>query len=131
MANFKNLNMAPELLSHQNLRVVSSMMGLSKKLVYITTGATVRATKYNYNADAVPQLERIIESDGKGLAAAIKSCRASSVEIGNIELDACVSADKQFVALQLLQFSDYTYHPISKVAVFEGEQAALVASILK
>jgi hypothetical protein len=52
------------------------------------------------------------------------------VAIGNVELDACISTDKQFAALQLLQFSDYSYHPISKVAFYEGDQAQLVASIL-
>ena len=131
MANFKNLNMAQELLSHNDLKVVSSMMGLSKKLVYVKTGATVRAYRYNYTPESATHLERIIESDSKGLAAAVKSCRATRVEIGNIELDACVSADKQFVALQLMQFSDYTYHPISKVAFYEGEEAQFVSSIFE
>lgn len=130
MANFKNLNMAQELLSHKNLRVVSTMLGLSKKLVYITTGAAVRVKKYNFNTEAIPHLERVIESDEKGLASAVKSCRVTNVEIGNVELDACVSADMRFVALQLLQFSDYSYHPVTRVAFFEGDNAQLVASIL-
>ncbi len=130
MAKFNQLAMSSELLSNKNLRVVSSMMGLSKKLVYVPTGATVSIKKYNYNAEASSHLLRVIDSDGKGLAASIKACHAQPQAIGNLELDACVSTDKQFAALQLLQFSDYTYHPISKVATFEGEQAQLVASIL-
>lgn len=130
MANFKKLEMAKELLSHKNIRVVSTMLGMSKKLVYITTGATVKVNKYNYNPEAVAHLQRVIESDGKGLASAVKACRVTKLEIGNIELDACVSTDKQFVALQLLQFSDYTYHPITRVSFYEGEEAQLVASIL-
>ena len=130
MANFNKLSMTAELLSHKNLRIVSSMLGLSKKLVYIPTGATVNVKKYNYNPEAVPHLQRVIESEGKSLAAAVKACRAQKLAIGNVELDVCISADKQFVAMQLLQFSDYTYHPISKVAFFEGEQAQFAASIL-
>ena len=130
MANFNQLTMAQELLSHNNINVVSTMFGLSKKLVYAPTGATVKVHKYNYNPEAAAHLERVIESDGKGLAAAVKACRVTKQEIGNIELDACVSTDKQFVALQLLQFSDYTYHPITRVAFYEGEEAQLVASIL-
>lgn len=106
------------------------MMGLSKKLVYIPTGATIKVMKYNYNPEAVTHLQRVIESEGKGLAAAVKSCHVKSLTIGNIELDACVSTDQQFVALQLLQYSDYTYHPISKVAIYEGEQAQFVSTIL-
>lgn len=130
MANFNHLSMATELLSRDNLRVVSSMLGLSKKLVYIPTGATVMVKKYNYNPEALSHLQRVVESNGKSLAAAIKACRAKKLDIGNIELDICIASDKQFVALQLLQFMDYTYQPISKVAFHEGEEAELVATIL-
>ena len=130
MATFNKLAMSAELLSHNELRVVSTMMGLSKKLVYTPTGAAVNVKKFNYNPEAVAHLQRIIDSDGKGLAQAVKACHAEQVAIGNVELDACISTDKQFAALQLLQFSDYSYHPISKVAFYEGDQAQLVTSIL-
>lgn len=130
MANFNKLQMAQELLSHNNLQVVSSLFGLSRKLVYAPTGATVNVKKINYDHDAVAHLQRVIDSDGKELNAAVKACRIHKQEIGNIELDACISTDKQFVALQMLQFIDYTYQPISKTAFYEGEQAQLVATIL-
>ena len=131
MANFKNLEMAQALLSHNNLRVQSTLFGLKKRLVYVTTGSPVKAFKLNYHADAVAPLQRIIESQGKELAAAVKAFRAKQQALGNVELDACVSQDKNFVALQLLQFGDeYAYHPISDTAFFEGEQAQLVAPIL-
>ncbi len=130
MANINKMPMAQEVLSNKNVKVVSTMMGLSKKLVYAPTGATVKVNKFNYNPEAVSHLQRVIESNGKGLAAAVKACRVTQQAIGNIELDACISTDKQFVALQLLQFGDYRYHPISSVATFEGEEAALVASVL-
>lgn len=130
MANFDKLEMTQELLSHKNLSVVSSLFGLSKKLIYTVTGSTVKAVKNNYNAEAVSHLMRVLESDAHGLASAVKACRAAKVEIGNIELDACISQDKQFVALQLLQFGDYMYRPISKVAFFEGADAELVSQIL-
>jgi len=131
MANFNKLAMSAELLSRNDLRVTSTMLGLSKKLVYITTGATVNVKRYNFNPEAVSHLQRVIESEGKELTAAVKACRVQQLEIGNIELDACISTDKRFVALQLLQFSDYSYHAISKVAFYEGDQAQLVASILE
>jgi len=130
MANFKSLHMAQQLISHKNVNITSTMLGLSKKLVYSVTGATIKVNKYNYGLDAVTHLQRIIESDGAQLASAVKACRASKQEIGNIELDACISTDKQFVALQLLQFIDYSYRPISDVAFYEGEQAELVSSII-
>lgn len=131
MANFNNLQMANALLAHEKLSVKSILFGLKKLLVYIPTGSPVKVIRDNYHADAVDQLQRIIESDDKGLAAAVKSFRAKKQPIGNVQLDICLSEDKNFVALQLLRFGDeYAYHPITEPAFFEGEQAQLVSSIL-
>ena len=131
MANFNHLQMAQALLSNNNLSVQTTLFGLKKCLVYMPTGSPVKVSRYNYHADAIAPLQRIIESDGKGLTAAVKAFRAQKQAIGNVELDVCISQDKNFVALQLLQFGDeYAYHPISKPVFFEGEQAQLVAQIL-
>jgi len=131
MANFKNLQMANALLVHEKLSIKSTLFGLKKRLVYIPTGSPVKVIRNNYHADAIDQLQRIIESDGKGLAAMVKSFRAKKQPIGNVELDICLSDDKNFVALQLLRFGDeYAYHTITEPAFFEGEQAQLVSSIL-
>lgn len=131
MANFKNLKMAEALLSNNNLSVESTLFGLIKRLVYAPTGSPVKVFRYNYHADAIAPLQRIIESEDKGLNAAVKAFRAQKQAVGNVELDVCLSQDKNFVALQLLQFGDeYAYHPISSPAFFEGEQAQLVSKIL-
>ena len=131
MANFNNLQMANALLAHERLSVKSIMFGLIKRLVYIPTGSPIKVIRDNYHTDAIAPLQRIIESDPKGLAAAVKAFRVKKQPIGNVELDICISNDKNFVALQLLQFGDeYAYHPITDPAFFEGEQAQLIAKIL-
>lgn len=123
--------MAEALLSNNNLSVESTLFGLIKRLVYAPTGSPVKVFRYNYHADAIAPLQRIIESEDKGLNAAVKAFRAQKQAVGNVELDVCLSQDKNFVALQLLQFGDeYAYHPISSPAFFEGEQAQLVSKIL-
>ena len=131
MANFNNLQMANALLAHEKLSIKSTLFGLKKQLVYIPTGSPVKVIRDNYHADAIAPLQRIIESDSKGLATAVKAFRVKKQPIGNVELDICISDDKNFVALQLLQFGDeYAYHPITDPAFFEGEQAQLIASTL-
>ena len=123
--------MAEALLSNNNLSVESTLFGLIKRLVYAPTGSPVKVFRYNYHADAIAPLQRIIESEDKGLNAAVKAFRAQKQAVGYVELDVCLSQDKNFVALQLLQFGDeYAYHPISSPAFFEGEQAQLVSKIL-
>ena len=123
--------MAQALLSNNNLSVQSTLLGLKKRLVYVHTGSPVKVLRINYHSDAIAPLQRIIECEDKGLSAAVKAFRAQQQAVGNVELDVCVSQDKNFVALQLLQFGDeYAYHPISEPAFFEGEKAQLVAQIL-
>lgn len=123
--------MGQALLNNNNLSIKSTLFGLKKQLVYVPTGSPVKVIRDNYHADAIAQLQRIIESDSKGLVAAVKAFRAKKQSIGNVELDICISDDRNFVALQLLQFGDeYTYHPITKPAFFEGEQAQLITTIL-
>lgn len=131
MANYKNLEMAHALLSHVSLSEKSSLFGLRKHLVYLPTGSPVKVMRVNYHIEAKDPLLRIINStDGKSLAAAVKAFHAAKQDIGNLELDVCVSADKQFVALQLMQFMDYANRPVSQPAFYEGEQAQLVAQII-
>ena len=123
--------MGQALLNNNNLTVKTSFFGLRKQLIYAPTGSPIKVIKNIYNADAVTPLRRIIESDNKGLAAAVKAFRAEKLSIGNVELDICVSDDKNFVALQVLQFGEqYSYHPVTDPVFFEGEQARLVSSIL-
>ena len=131
MANFNNLQMANALLAHEKLSIKSTLFGLKKQLVYIPTGSPVKVIRDNYHADAIAPLQRIIESDSKGLATAVKAFRVKKQPIGNVELDICISDDKNFVALQLLRFGDeYSYQPITGPAFFEGEQAQLIANTL-
>lgn len=131
MANFNKLQMCQALLANKNLTVNPVLFGLKKRLVYVPTASPIKVIRDNYHADAIGQLKRIIESEPNGLAAAVKAFRAEKQAIGNVELDICISADKNFVALQLLQFGDqYSYHPITEPAFFEGEQAQQVAQIL-
>lgn len=123
--------MSQALLSNDYLTVKTTLFGLRKQLIYVPTGSPVKVIKNIYNAEAVAPLRRIIESDPIGLADAVKAFRAEKLSIGNVELDICMSDDKNFVALQMLQFGElYSYHPITDPAFFEGEQAQLVAGIL-
>ena len=65
--------MGQALISNNNLTVKSILFGLKKQLVYIPTGSPVKAIKKNYHSDAISSLRRIIESNSKGLAAAVKA----------------------------------------------------------
>lgn len=48
---------------------------------------------------------------------------------GNLLLEACVSADKQFAALRLCQWSQIDYQPVSEVHLLQGDDAAQAAKV--
>ena len=54
-----------------------------------------------------------------------------STAVGNYRLEGALSADRQFVALQLFQFADFRYHPVCDPLCYEGELAAVVAKLIK
>ena len=47
--------------------------------------------------------------------------------MGNARLDICVSKDRQFIALQLFNYYDLMFHPITDPKIIEGQDAELIA----
>ena len=60
-----------------------------------------------------------------------ENLKIERVEVSNVRVDAAVSADSQFAAVQLLRFMDYLYQPVSEVRMFEGPAAQAVCSLFK
>ena len=130
MANFKNLAMSEELMSLPQLSIRKGFLGLTSSLVYNPTDSPLRIVRQNYSPEAQPKLANVLEATTiQSLTSALKSLNIKPQPIGTIELQACVSRDGNFVAAQLLQFIDYLYKPVTKLAIFEGEQAQIVSQL--
>ena len=48
---------------------------------------------------------------------------------GNYMVEMCTTDDGTFMALQILQFQQLRYEPVTSVLMFEGEQAQIVKQI--
>lgn len=128
--NIKNLKMAEVIFSNDKISVKKSFMGLSTSVVYTPTGSTIKAIGEEYNQEAGNKIEAIINAKDENLEAAINAAAGiTSAAMSNIRLEGCMSADHEFVALQLLAYIDLRYTPITDVRIFEGKFAEMVSKL--
>ncbi len=128
MSNIKNLEMASALSSKSYIRISNSFFGLSQKVVYVPTGSPVKVLTQEYSSEEGGRLEKLLSMPlGKLKAELASKGKPAATAVGNYQLQACVSDDRQFCAVQLFRFADLMYHPLAEPQFFEGEAAAAIA----
>ena len=130
MSNIKNLEMADALSSKSYIRISNSFFGFFQKVVYVPTGSPLKVFTLEYSPEAGGRLEKLLSMPLDKLDAELASKgKPVTTAVGNYQLQACVSDDRQFCAVQLLRFADLMYHPLAEPRFFEGKAAASVARI--
>ena len=128
--NIKNLKMADVIFSNDKISLKKSFMGFSTSVIYTPTGSTVKAIGEEYNQDACNKIEAVINAKDENLEAAVnEAAGVKSAAMSNIRLEGCISADHEFVALQLLAYKDLRYTPITDVRIYEGKSAEIVSRL--
>ncbi len=130
MAKISKLEMAPALLSREDINVKSSFFGLTEKAVYTPTGSSLRVVTRDYQPETLARLERILDA-GERMAEVAAGENVQAVPVGNVRIEACISADRAFAAVQLLRFSNYLYRPVGEPRFYTGAEASMVATLLK
>jgi len=126
--NIKNLKMADVIFSNDKISLKKSF--LSTSVIYTPTGSTVKAIGEEYNQDACNKIEAVINAKDENLEAAVnEAAGVKSAAMSNIRLEGCISADHEFVALQLLAYKDLRYTPITDVRIYEGKSAEIVSRL--
>lgn len=132
MASFKNLEMAAAVSNHPHISVRSAFFGLSMKAEYKPTQSAICALQQDYSADNGDLLRSLVGCKGDQLVAFVsKHPRIVSVGMGPVRLEACLSDDNQFAALQLFSYSDFEYRPITDVVYYEGADAEIINTLFK
>ena len=126
MANIKNLQMWNSICDNSRISVKCSMFGLKTTAIYLPTQSTIKAETLEYSPETGDKLKRIIESPKDQLDKAIGLFRPQTTVNGNYMLEKLTSQDGQFVALQLLQFHQLSYEPVTEVLIFEDKDAEVV-----
>lgn len=108
----------------------SSFFGLINRLVYAPTDSRLNFTSRYYAPILREELKELFALGGQVLEKRLaKMNRFEQAVNGNLLVECCVSADKEFAALQLKHFEQIDYQPISDVRFLQGESAMQAAKI--
>ena len=108
----------------------SSFFGLINRLVYAPTDSRLNFTCRYYAPILREELKELLALGGQILEKRLaKMNRFEQAVNGNLLVECCVSADKEFAALQLKHFEQIDYQPISEVRFLQGESAMQAAKI--
>ena len=129
MSSLKNLAMADVIATHKHINIKKSFFGLKETVVYNQTGSEVEIKQIEYTPESGKEIEKLLK------APTLKDALASVGKIeqrpmGNARLDICVSKDRQFIALQLFNYYDLMFHPITDPKIIEGHDAELIAKAI-
>lgn len=98
----------------------------STEVFYTPTGSLVSEVSFFFNLKDLPALSQLM-TDKQFCEQTALTCEGS----GNVRLDALLSQDHRFAALQLFQFVPYTYTPVTSVVYFTDREAQSVSAFLK
>ena len=108
----------------------STYFGLITRLVYAPTDSRLNFTCRYYAPILREELKELFALGGQVLEKRLaKMNRFEQAVNGNLLVECCVSADKEFAALQLKHFEQIDYQPISEVRFLQGESAMQAAKI--
>ena len=108
----------------------STFFGLINRLVYAPTDSRLNFTSRYYAPILREELKELFALGGQVLEKRLaKMNRFEQAVNGNLLVECCVSADKEFAALQLKHFEQIDYQPISEVRFWQGESAMQAAKI--
>jgi len=129
MANIKKMAMAKAMANDNRIVIKSSLLGLSTSIVYQPTGSKVTCYSYEYSADKGNKIKDLLSREVLDEQKIKALGTVKSDTIGNMRLEAMLSADRQFAALQLFQYSDFLPTPLTSLRIFEGSEAEKVATL--
>ena len=108
----------------------STFFGLFNRLVYAPTDSRLNFTCRYYAPILREELKELFALGGQVLENRLaKTNRFEQAVNGNLLVECCVSADKEFAALRLKHFEQIDYQPISEVRFLQGESAMQAAKI--
>lgn len=131
MTSFNKLEMASTILALSCINISKYFFGLCRKVTYIPSQSPVKAIQQEYSPDMGELILRTMKLPiDKWANEFYVKGKPQPTAIGKYRLEACVSDDRQFCALQLLSFGDTYYDPVTDILICEGKEAELAAAIL-
>ncbi len=129
MANIKHLQMWKSICTNEHIDVCSTWFGLCTKVTYIPTGSVVEGRRMEISMEDGSRLKYALELPHDKLISAVSDFHPKEIPNGNYIVELCVSHDRQFCAVMLLQFVGMSYEPVSRIYICEGETAQFLSGI--
>ncbi len=131
MASIKNLEVAETISNNPNIKISKGFLGIGSKATYTPTNSKLNAVINYYSAEDAQAFVKLINAAETEVASQAKKMTSSTkLSISNYRLEAYVTDDKQFVAIQVLSYADFRNTPICDLKYFEGEAAQAIAALL-
>ena len=129
MSSFKSLEMAYAVSIHPHITVRKSFF--QTKVIYTPTQSPVRVVIHEYTPTEGSRLLSLLDMPKDKLLAELQQKGApASGSNGHYHLEACLSEDRQFCALQVFRYGDFRYNAIGEPHFYEGDDAKVIAQIL-
>ena len=123
--------MAETISNNPNIKISKGFLGIGSKAIYTPTNCKLNAVIDYYSAEDAQAFVKLINAAETEVASLAKKVTPpSKLSISNYRLEACVTDDKQFVAIQVLSYADFRNTPICDLKYFEGEAAQAIAALL-
>lgn len=129
MAKIDHLEMGEQVKARQDIEMKKGFLGLSTKLIYKPTNSVIRIKENEYSTEDGRKLENILNTEPANVEEAIRKNPVSAAGTGNMKLQACISEDNQFAAVQLLAFKGFNYTPLTDVRFFTGKAVEALAQL--
>lgn len=129
MSSLKNMEMAYAVSTHPHITVKKSFF--SSKFIYAPTGSPVRAIIHEYTPTEGDYLISLLSLPLDKLPDELRrKGKPTPGSNGHYHLEACLSDDRQFCALQVFRYGDFRYNAIGEPHFYEGDDAKAVAQVL-
>ena len=121
--------MWPALTAHQHIQIKNTLFGLSQKAIYTPTGSQLKLIKRDYMPEMASKLERMLSTPAEKINEVASTLHLDTTPVGNVRIEACISRDGEFAAVQMLRFTDYLYRPVTEPQFYEGAAARAMANL--
>lgn len=129
MAKINHIEMGEDVMALNDVQVKKGLMGWSVKLTYKPTQSKIQIKEKEYTAEDGKKLQNILTAAPAELETAISKFPVSAISMGNFKLQACLSDDSQFAALQLLAYKDFGYKSVTDMKVYTGKSAEVFSRL--
>ena len=122
--------MASAISNNNDITINTTLFGLCEKATYVPTGSRIKAQTFEYSPMNGERLSILLNSNIDEINRQLnRGIMVRSTPVGNMRAEICQSADRHFLAVNLLRFSNFRYDPVGEVKVFRGYDAEIVSRL--